>query len=428
MTELSLLLVLIAINGLFAMAEIALVSARPARLQHMADEGHAGARLAVQLSAEPTRFLSTVQVGITSIGILSGALGESAIAIRVQAWLETIPAVAPWAEPLSLAIMVATLTYVSLVVGELVPKRLGLSSPERVAAAAAGPMSVLARVGRPLVALLSVSTDLVLSLLRVKRKTQPSMSDEEITLLMAQGAIEGVFQKDEHEIVANVLRLDDRYVGAILTPRSDVVFLDLEHAWSETAATLQSSPHALLPVCRGGLDDVVGVVRSAAILRRLLRDEPIDLEALMSPALFVPRTVSLMAVLQQFKQSHLPIAIVVDEFGGVNGLVSLTDVTAAIVGDLPETTGGDPVVVKREDGSYLVDGAAELTQIERLLPWPLADEEDRQHVHTLGGLAMFALGRVPRTGDTFERHGCRFEVLDMDGHRVDRVLVSQRAP
>lgn len=427
MTELFLLLVLILLNGVFAMSEIALVSSRKPRLQQLAGEGHAGARLALTLADDPTRFLSTVQVGITSIGILSGAIGESAIALRVQAWLGGFPAVAPYAEGLSLAIMVVSLTYVSLILGELVPKRLGLTAPERIAALVAGPMTVLAAAGRPLVHLLSASTNLVLGVLRVSRTTQPSTSDEEIKLLMAQGAEEGVFEPAEQALVSNVLRLDDRYVGAILTPRSDVVFLDVARSWSENAAILEESPHSIVPVCRGGLDEVVGVVRSSAILGRLLRGEPVDLQALASPALFVPRTITLMTLLQQFKQTHLPVALVVDEFGGINGLVSLTDVTAAIVGDLPETTGGDPWIVKRDDGTFLVDGAVEVAQLEQELGWHVVpDEEERQHYHTLGGLAMYVLGRVPRTGDTFERGRCRFEVVDMDGHRVDRVLVSRR--
>jgi len=425
MLELGLLLLLILINGIFAMSEIALVSSRRPRLQQLASEGHAGARLALSLADDPTRFLSTVQVGITSIGILSGAVGESAIALHVQGWLTRFPTLSPYAEGLSLAIMVVSLTYVSLILGELVPKRLGLTSPERIASLVAGPMSILSAVGRPLVHLLSASTDLVLRLLRVSRTAQPSTSDEEIKLLMAQGAEEGVFAPSEQAIVSNVLHLDDRYVGAILTPRADVTFLDLTRSWQENARVLEASPHSVIPLCRGSLDEVTGVVRSSAILGHLLRGETIDLQALASPALFVPRTTTLMDLLQQFKQTHLPVALVVDEFGGINGLVSLTDVTAAIVGELPETKGDDPWIVRRDDGTWLVDGAAEVTQLEQALQVTIAaEDEERLHYHTLGGLAMYALGRVPRTGDAFERGRVRFEVVDMDGHRVDRVLVS----
>ncbi len=429
MSDLILLLILILLNGLFAMSEIALVSSRQARLQQLVDDGHKGARRALDLAEDPTRFLSTVQVGITSIGILSGAVGESAIALRVQAWLTRFPAIAPYAEVLSLAVMVVALTYVSLILGELVPKRLGLTSPERVASAVAGPMSVLSRVGRPLVALLSASTDLVLKILRVSKTAGPSTSDEEIKLLMALGTREGIFEASEQALVANVLHLDDRHVGAILTPRSDVVYLDLTRPWADNALILEQSPHALLPVCRGSLDEVVGVVRSSDLLGPVLRGQAVDLAALASPPLFVPRSITLMTLLQQFRQAHLPVALVVDEFGGVNGLVSLTDVMAAIVGELPETTDGDPAIVQRADGSYLVDGGADVTQLQERFDWPVqGDEEDRQHYHTLGGLAMYTLGRVPQTGDTFERAGYRFEIMDMDGHRVDRVLVSPPGP
>jgi putative hemolysin len=246
-TDLVLLLVLILINGVFAMSEIALVSSRKARLQQLADAGHPGAAQALRLSADPTHFLSTVQVGITSIGILSGAVGESAIALRVQAWLLTVPILAQYAQPLSLVFMVVSLTYVSLILGELVPKRLGLTSPERIASLVAKPMSLLATIGRPLVFLLSASTNLVVTLLRVSRTPQPTISVEEIKLLMEQGAQEGIFERTEQDLVANVLHLDDRHVGAILTPRSDVVFLDVRRPWDENATTLEANPHAVLP-------------------------------------------------------------------------------------------------------------------------------------------------------------------------------------
>ena len=424
LVDLTLLLGLILLNGVFAMSEIALVSSRSARLAQLAERGHRGAARAVELSADPTRFLSTVQVGITSIGILSGALGELAIAERLRVVLETVPLVAPYAATLSLVVMVVLLTYISLILGELVPKRLGLVHPERVAALVAGPMTLLATIGRPIVFVLIKSTEAVLTVLRVSRIKQPATSLEEIKVLMRQGAAEGVFEKTEEELVANVLNLDDRYVAAVLTPRSDVVFLDALVPFSENHATLKSSPHTVLPLCRGGLEDVVGFVRSTDILKRMLEGTPIDLAAMASPPLYVPRTVTLMALLQQFRQSQLPVALVIDEFGGVTGLVSLTDVTAAIVGELPAYGEVDPAVVRRQDGSLLVDGALEVSLLERSLGRTLLDADGRREYHTVGGLVMFSLGRVPRIGDIFERETYRFEVVDMDGNRVDRVLVT----
>jgi putative hemolysin len=424
LTDIVLLLCLILLNGVFAMSEIALVSSRRARLAQLVDSGQKGAARALELAADPTTFLSTVQVGITSIGILSGAVGESAIADRIRVVLESVPVVAPYAQSLALVGMVVVLTYVSLILGELVPKRLGLTQPERIASLVAGPMTTLATIGRPIVFVLSKSTEGLLTLLRVSKVKQPAISMEEIKVLMEQGAAEGVFERTEQELVSNVLNLDERYVGAVLTPRSDVVFLDAALSFEQNHATLTSSPHTVLPLCRGGLDDVIGFVRCTEILARVLRGEQVVLDEMASHPLYVSRTVTLMALLQQFRRTRLPVALVVDEFGGVVGLVSLTDVTAAIVGDLPPAAGEEPSVVRRQDGTLLVDGALEIALLERRLDAELLSDEDRRHYHTLGGLAMFALGRVPRVGDVFDRDGHRFEVVDMDGNRVDRLLVT----
>ena len=427
-TDILLLLVLILLNGVFAMSEIAIVSSRRARLVQMADAGSAGARHALTLASEPTRFLSSVQVGITSIGILNGAIGEASIASRLRAFLEQVPAVAPYAETLSLGIMVVVLTYFSLILGELVPKRLALTHPEAIASIIARPMEILATIGRPIVTFLSVSTDTILRLLGVRQVKQPAVTVEEIRVLLEQGADEGVFEDAEHEMVTNVLNLDDRHVGAVLTPRSDVVFLDVRDAMDVNRQKLRQDPHNVLPLCDGGLDHVLGFVRSTAVSDKLLDGKTIDLPALAEKPLFVPETMSLMTLLEQFKRTHLPVALVVDEFGGVEGLVSLTDVIGSIVGELPSEPGDEPSIVHRDDGSWLLDGALDLDTVLRTLDAEsLLSDHDRQHYHTLGGLAMLALGRVPRTGDLFQRADYRFEIVDMDGNRVDRVLVSRTA-
>jgi putative hemolysin len=428
LTDISLLLVLILLNGVFAMSEIAIVSSRRARLVQMAESGSSGARHALTLASEPTRFLSSVQVGITSIGILNGAIGEASIASRLRVLLEQVPAVAPYAETFSLGVMVVLLTYFSLILGELVPKRLALTHPEAIASIIARPMELLAAVGRPIVTFLSVSTDTILRLLGVRQVKQPVVTLEEIRLLLEQGADEGVFEDAEHEMVTNVLNLDDRHVAAVLTPRSDVVFLDVRDGLDVNRQKLRQDPHDVLPLCDGGLDHVLGFVRSTAVLEKLLDGGTIDLPALAEKPLFVPETMSLMTLLEQFKRTHLPVALVVDEFGGVEGLVSLTDVIGSIVGELPSAPGEEPSIVRREDGSWLLDGVLDLETVLRTLEAEsLVSDEDRQHYHTLGGLAMLALGRVPRTGDLFERGDFRFEIVDMDGNRVDRVLAS-RAP
>jgi putative hemolysin len=424
MIEIAFLFALILVNGVFAMSEIALVSSRRARLAQLAEAGNSGAARALELAKDPTRFLSTVQVGITSIGILSGAVGEAAIADRLRVVYASVPILAPYAPTLALVSMVVVLTYVALIFGELVPKRLGLTRPEKIAAFVAGPMSALAALGRPLVYLLSASTDLVLTMLRVSRSKAPAVTPEEIKILMTEGAQEGVFHQVERDLVANVLHLDERRVGAVLTPRSEVVVLDVEGTTAENHAALMAGPHAVLPLCRGGLDDVIGFVRVTDVLASMLRNESTGFEQLAAPPLFVPRTVTLMALLQQFKQTRLPVALVVDEFGSVVGLVSLTDVTAAIVGELPETGDDDPAFVPRADGSLLVDGGVEIDRLEDRLVVDGLIDDDQPDVHTLGGLAMALLGRVPKVGDVFDRAGQRFEIVDMDGNRVDRVLIT----
>jgi len=405
------------------------VSARRARLIQLAEDGSKGARHALTLASEPTRFLSSVQVGITSIGILNGAIGEGVIAARLRPALEQVPLLAPYADTLSLAIMVAVLTYVSLIIGELVPKRIALIHPETIASVIARPMEVVAGVTRPIVFLLSVSTDSILRLFRVRQAKQPGVTADEIRVMLEQGAEEGVFEPTEHELVTNVLNLDERHVGAVLTPRSNIVYVDIRDSVDTLREKLREQPHSVLPLCDGSLDKVLGFVRSTKVLERFLERGQPDLPSLAEPPLFVPETMTLMKLLEQFKRTHLPIALVVDEFGDVEGLVSFTDVISSIVGDLPMEPGEEPAIVQREDGSWLLDGAVDLdTALRTLEAEAMISDEDRQHFHTLGGLAMVALGRVPRTGDVFERGDYRFEVVDMDGNRVDRVLASRKSP
>jgi putative hemolysin len=426
LTDLLIVFVLILLNGLFAMSEIAIVSSRRARLVQLAESGRTGAQHALDLASEPTRFLSAVQVGITSIGILNGAIGGTAVTRQLSESFEQIPVLAPYAHTLALTIMVVGLTYVSLIVGELVPKRLALTHPEVIASLIARPMQMLATIGRPLVFVLSISTDTILRLLQVRQVKQPAVTVEEIKVLLEQGTEEGVFEVAEHELVTNVLDLDQRHVGSVLTPRSDVAYLDVRDSLEVIRGKIRDDAHSVFPLCDGGLEHVVGVVRSTKLLAEVTERGALDLPSLAEQALFVPETMTLMKLLEQFKRTHLPLALVVDEFGDVQGLVSLTDVISAIVGDLPSEPGEEPSVVRREDGSWLMDGGLDLTTVLRTLgDDSILSDDDRQHYHTLGGLAMLALGRVPKTGDVFERGEYRFEVVDMDGNRVDRVLVSR---
>jgi putative hemolysin len=425
MTDLLLLFALIVLNGVFAMSEMAIVSSRRSRLVQMADAGNAGARQALALSNEHTRFLSSVQVGITSIGILSGALGEGSIAGRLQPLLERIPAVAPYAEATSLVAMVVLLTYVSLIVGELVPKRLALTRPETIASMVARPMRAVATAVRPLVAVLSLSTDTVLRVFGVRQVKQEGVTIDEVRIMLRQGAEEGVFAPTEPQIVDNVMGLDERRVKAIQTSRADIVFLDVGQDRASIQKTLRDSPHAVLPLCRGGLEDVVGFVRSERVLQGMLDADAVDLQALSEPPLHVPETMSLMALLEQFKRAHLPLALVIDEFGDVEGVVSLTDVLSAVVGELPGEPRTESSAVRRDDGSWLLDGALDIDHVERTLGVErLMSSDERQQYHTLAGLAILTLRRLPRAGDSFERAGYRFEIMDMDANRVDRVLAT----
>jgi putative hemolysin len=401
--DIVLLLLLFLLNGVFAMSEIAVVSSRRARLVQMAPTS-SGARRALALASQPTRFLSTVQIGITCIGILSGAVGEASIGDRLRVFMEHWPALAPYAETLSVGVMVVVLTYFALILGELVPKRVALNHPEAIASLIAKPMDILATAARPIVRILSLSTDGILRLIGVGQAKPPSVTSEEIRVMLEQGAEEGVFEPTEHEMVSNVLNLDERHVGNVRTPRSEIVHLDMRDSMDANREKLRRDAHSVLPLCDGGLNQVLGFVRSTRLLNQIWGQHTMDLKALAEPPLFVPETMTLMTLLEQFKRTHLPVALVIDEFGDVEGLISLTDVIGSIVGALPLEPGEEPVIVRREDGSFLFDGALDLNTVLRTLDaHSLFSDEDRQHYHTLGGLAMSALGHVPRTGEVFAR-------------------------
>ena len=419
------LLLLILFNGLFAMAEMAIVSSRKARLQQRADEGSAGAAAALALANEPGHFLSAIQVGITIIGILSGALGEEAFATPLAASLRRYSWVAPYADAVALTIVVGTLTCFAVVIGELVPKRLALVSPERIASLVSRPLGLLAKAGYPLVRALSAITDAILRLLRVRAAPEP-VTEEEINVLMEQGAEAGIFEKHEQAIVSRTLRLDRLKVTGVMTPRSDVVCIDAGTPFEAAVATMVSSGHARFPLVRGTLDQVLGMLASKALLQALSEGRRGELPAYAQKALFVPQTLTVMQVLEQFKKHRRHSALVVNEFGQVQGLVTMNDVFEALVGDIAVVGDeGDRDVVQRDDGSWLMDGTVTIERfkdvagISGLLP-----EEGAGAFHTLGGFVMALLGRVPKAGDKVSWDSYRFEVVDMDRNRVDKVLVS----
>ena len=422
-----LLLSLILLNGVFAMSEIAVVSSRKSRLQKLADDGSPGAQSALDLNHEPSGFLSTVQVGITTIGILSGAIGEGALADPLARWLSEFALLAPYARGLALTLVVVGLTYFSVVVGELVPKRLALLAPETIAALIAAPMNVLARLARPLVWLLSSSSSLLLRLLHARSREESPVSNDEINVLMGQGAVAGVFHESEQAIVSNVLRLDEQRISAIMTHRNDIFILDLDEPEGVLRMRLAECPYTRIVVCRDGLEHIVGILRTADLLKLALAGEKLDIERFLRPPLYVPEGVTTTHLLENFRKARQQCALIVDEYGELQGLVTLTDVLTAIVGELPSSDASDEEdVVERSDGSWLIDGSI---AIERLKSVLRIDEElpgeDENAFNTLGGLVMYVLGRIPVITDFFEAEGYRFEVVDMDKNRVDKVLVSR---
>lgn len=422
--DILLIVSLIIMNGMFAMSEIALISSRKIRLQHWAEEGRTGAARALKMSNDPSHFLSTVQVGITLIGVLNGAIGESAIADKLQVYFERIPELAAYSRSLSVTLMVLTVTYVSLIVGELVPKRLAMRNPEPIASFFAGPMRALSIIAFPLVKLLSVSTEIVLKLFGRAKGKEPSITEEEIQVLMEQGTEEGIFERSEHELVTNIFRLDDKVIASVMTPRKDIFMLDLDDPFDQNREKLMRSQYSRFPLCRGGFEQILGIVRAKDILNSQLLGEPVDLPALVKPPLYVLPNISLMHFLEECKKNRMHFALVVDEYGEVEGLVTLNDVLESIVGDIASAElVEEPLLVQRADGSWLIDGMFPVDKFNDLFGLDGMQDGGKGNFHTLGGFVMTQIGRVPSAADWFVWQGLRIEVVDMDKNRVDKLLV-----
>ncbi|HEU0293680.1 MAG TPA: hemolysin family protein [Anaerolineales bacterium] len=426
--EIIILILLILTNGLFSLAEMAVVSARKVRLQQRAEEGSRGAKTALGLAMQPTRFLSTVQTGITLIGILSGAFGGATIAETLAAYFARFPILQPYSEAIGVGIVVTVVTYFSLVLGELVPKRLALNNPEAIAISVAPFMEFVARLARPVVSLLSSSTEMLVRLLRIKPTSEPAITEEEVKILIEQGRQSGLFEDVEQEIVERVFRLSDRTVNSLMTHRSEMVWLDVDDPIQENIKKMIASGHSNFVVCRGDVDQVIGVLRAKDLLREYATRGSVAIPASLQMPPFVPEGMNALEVVERLRQDKCPVALVVDEYGTIDGMVTLTDVLEAIVGDIPALDiDGEPEAVQREDGSWLLDGLMSTDELQMLLD---LDElpEDSDEYDTLGGFLMAQLGRVPTVGDKFEWHDLRFEVMDMDGHRVDKVLVTPMKP
>jgi putative hemolysin len=422
--EIIILLILVLGNGLLAMSEIAVVSSRRVRLQRLAEEGNAGAETVLELLSQPTAFLSTVQIGITLVGILTGAFGGATLARDLGAGLALIPGLADYAEPLAFGLVVVFTAYFSLVLGELAPKQLALTDPERIATAIAAPLKGLARITAPVVRLLSFSTNTVLRVLRVERTAGQLLTEEEIERLIEQGTRGGVFDPTEEEMVKQIFRLNDRRIESLMTPRSEIVWLDVENPLGQLEATILSNRHTLFPVARGDLDYLVGVVQAKDLLALGLSGQPMKLDLVLQEPLIVPESTPAFQVLDRFREHQARLAMIIDEFGGIQGLVTTTDLLEGIVGSLPEPgESRDPDIVRREDGSWLLDGMLPVDDVKDLLDLRALPGEEKNYFQTLGGFAITQLGRIPESGDAFDWEGLRFEVVDMDGRRVDKILV-----
>jgi len=422
--DVALLTFLIVLNALFAMSEMALTASRKARLQVMVETGDAGAKAAMELHDDPTKFLSTVQIGITSIGVLNGIVGDAAFSAPFALWLESTFAMHDKAaEITATAMVVVVITFLTIIFGELVPKRLGQMYPEAVARLVAQPMNWLSMAARPFVMLLSFCTEGTLRLMGIRGGPSRSVTEEEIAASLEEGLDAGVIEAQEHQMVRNVFRLDDRQVGSMMIPRGEIVWLEAAAPAEEVLRVIAADEHSRYPVCRGGLDDVVGVVSAQSLLQQAIGGAGLDITERLQPAVFVPETLSGMELLDQFRASSAQLVFVVDEYGEVQGMITVRDVLEAITGEFT-TPSDDAWAVQRDDGSWLFDGLIPVPELKDRLELKDLPEEGRGRYNTLAGMIMLLLGRLPNTTDKVEWEGWRFEVVDLDRKRIDKVLAT----
>jgi putative hemolysin len=424
--EIIFIIVLLIANGLFSMSEMAVVSARKARLQKRANDGDKGAKAALELAGNPGPFLSTVQIGITLVGILAGAFGGATIAEKLAPTLKSFPAIEPYADKISFGLVVLVITYLSLVIGELIPKRLALHSPDKIASIVAAPMKKISALTSPMVKLLEGSTNGLLRLFGMRESSEPPVTEDEIKVLIEQGIRAGVFEEAEQDLIERTFHLGDRTVNELMVPRPDVVFLDLDDPPEVIKEVVSGNRLSRYPVIQGSPDNVVGVVRAKDLLASEFGNQPFDLNAAMVPALYLPDTMPAFKAIEMFKSSRRHMAVVVDEHGGVEGVITVNDILDALVGDSPSMDEREEqLVVRREDGSFLLDGALSINQLKQTLQLNRLPGEKDGDFQTLGGFMMTRLGRVPAAADQLEFGGWRFEVVDMDRRRVDKVLATR---
>jgi putative hemolysin len=429
LTDILIILFLILLNGVFAMSELALVSAKRMRLEKSAQEGSRGARTALGLADEPSHFLSTVQVGITLISIFNGAFGEASLVAHLTPQFKEIPLLAPYAYQAALGLVVVCITFASIILGELVPKRIAMQYPEAMATLIAPPLRLLSTVMSPFVKILALCTEAIVRLLGIGRHKEEAPTEEDITGMIKEGTDAGVFEKTEYDIVSRALRLDDQHLKALMTPRVDVTFVDLEDPRIDNLAKIAGSRYSRLPVCRGDRSHIVGFVHTRDLLAQAVREgtlDAIDIEGAVQEMLYVPETVSGMALLELFKKNNAELALIVDEYGDIQGMVTLTDVMSALVGDVTVIgESGEPDAQQRDDGSWLLDGGMALDRFRDLMGTGMRfPGEDAGAYHTLAGFMLYQLGYIPQANEVVAWEEYRFEIVDMDGNRIDRLLVT----
>ncbi|NMB60835.1 MAG: HlyC/CorC family transporter [Chloroflexi bacterium] len=421
--EILILSFFILMNGLFSMSEIALISAKKNRLQAKANKGSKKAVVALDLSEHPNRFLSTIQIGITLIGTLSGAFGGATIAKQLSEIFSEIPWLDPYSDILGVGIVVLIITYLSLVIGELVPKRIALDNSEKVAIGVAPLMHVVSKISSPFVTILSKSTDLVIRMLGIRQSSEPTITEEDLKSMLFQGRETGVIEESEQNMVERIFRLSDRDISAVMTPRTELVFLSIDENKDEILEKIIQYPFSRFPVFKESYDDLIGIVDSRDLLLQKITANDFDLPSVMQKPSFLPETTSALDALEYLRSSGIKVAVVIDEYGGVLGMAGMNDIVRAIIGNVKEPDITQEDVVLRDDGSWLFDGMLQIDELKEYLGFERLPEEEDQKYETLSGLMMTMLNRIPLAGDYFDWNGYRFEVMDMDGRRVDKVMV-----
>jgi putative hemolysin len=423
--EIILLFSLIVINGVLAMSEVALLTSKRAKLSAMASRGKKSAEVAIRISEDPTQFLSTIQIGITSIGLLSGIVGESIFAKPLAIWLQSIGVPDGIADVSATVFVVLIVTFIAITVGELVPKRIGQSNPEQIATVIATPMLILSKVTKPFVVILTVTTNTLLRLFGIGKHKEATVTEDEIEAILDEGSVAGLIEDQERELVKNVFRLDDRKLGSLMVPRSEIVFVDINDPEAESFNQSAQSVRSRIPVCDGGLDSIIGVLTAKTALSTVARGEKLSLQENLDPPLYVPETLTGMDLLEQFKQSRTHIAFVVDEYGGLEGLVTIQDIFDTLIGEI--VTEGEEATdpVQRDDGSWLFEGDTSIPEIKDCLAIDELPEQDKGRYHTVSGLILLLLGKMPVAGDSVVLADWKLEVVDMDGRRIDKILATR---